>query len=66
MSTTDGIIQEEEVLQVARQIASSENGCPCSGEDPPEPTPQQYDLAMELLLKEFKMGNQAKAPLPSF
>jgi hypothetical protein len=45
-------ITEKEILDFARQLAASENGCACSDEDPPEPTPEQYEYAKEHLVKE--------------
>lgn len=45
-------ISPDDILDYARQLATSENGCACSDEDPPEPTPEQYEYAKERLSKE--------------
>ena len=50
------IITEKEILDFAQQLAASENGCACSDDDPPEPTPEQYEYAKERLLKEAKVA----------
>ena len=49
-------ISPDDILDFARQLAASENGCACSDDDPPEPTPEQYEYAKERLLKESKVG----------
>lgn len=45
-------ITEKDILEFAHQLAASENGCACSDDDPPDPTPEQYEYARERLLKE--------------
>ena len=42
---------KEDIEDLARQIAATENGCPCSGDDPPEPTAEQYEYARGILAK---------------
>jgi len=49
-------ISPDDILDFARQLAASENGCACSDDDPPEPTAEQYEDAKERLLKESNVG----------
>ena len=51
-------ITEKEILDFAQQLAASENGCACSDEEPPEPTPEQYEYARERLHKEAKVDEK--------
>ena len=43
-------------MDFAQQLAASENGCACSDDAPPEPTPEQYEYAKESLHKEAKVA----------
>lgn len=56
-------ISEEDIMDFARQLAASENGCACSGEDLPEPSSEQYEYARERLLKESKLAAE-KSQIP--
>ena len=39
--------EQQAIAQIAAMLAASENGTCCSGEDPPEPTPAQWEQARE-------------------
>jgi hypothetical protein len=42
----------DKLYDIARQIAATECGCPCSGGDPPEPDGSHWEAARKILYKE--------------